>query len=285
MSMAVLLAVGVVLLCFLFLLWFESGKREPIKWIELNKPAKKERSSFFAEGERLGVSVQKQVIWWGLAFGIGVGLSFLFLNPFITILVLIANYFSIKMFYLNKERHIRDLAKEQLGPALQNLGAAYRIQKNWKRALETTIPSLDEPLKSEFMRVYQLHSSDVLIGEALQEMMERLKVPEMNLFVKMAEISQSVGDSAAEGVLVAGAYFQTKRVAKMDLANAMLSAVRENRWLSYLFIAAVAFFRFFQPEIFAVYTKSLVGQCLLTVYLGIALFVPIVSYFIIRKEV
>ncbi|UFJ41332.1 hypothetical protein LOK74_01995 [Brevibacillus humidisoli] len=283
----IILALCMATLVYLFLLHVVFKKRERIKWIEVQKPKTTPRLKFLEDAEKKGVSLsfRTYVVWWSAAVGSGVTLSLLFSNPLLLALMVGVNFFALKIYVYQKERMIREKAKDQLGPALQNLGSAYRMQRNWKRALETVIPVLQEPLKSEFQRAYQLHNTGVAIGEVFQRMMANLKVPEMQLFVTMAEISEEIGEDAAEGVLVAGAYFQTRRIAMADLANAMMNAVKENRYLMYAFIGVVFFFRFLKPDLFSVYTDNILGKFFLALYMTIALVVPIVSFFIMRKEI
>lgn len=285
--MGLLISVCTGLLALLLWLWSYSGKKEQFKWISLEEKKRKSKIRFLEEAAQLGVMItpNQYLAWWGIATGVGVGCSLLLANPFMIFIALAANYFVIRIYVYQKEMKIRQKAKEQLGPVLMNLASAYRIQKNWERALETIMPMLQEPLKTEFQRAYNAHKSGVPVGEAFEDMMVRLKVPEMRLFVTMAQISDQIGDAAAEGVLVAGGYFQNKRLAAADLANAMLSAVKENRALFFMFVGFVLYFRLFQENIFTVFMDNFFGKVLLAVYLTIAAAVPIISYLIIRKEV
>ncbi|MBG9790975.1 hypothetical protein ABHN05_13165 [Brevibacillus laterosporus] len=282
--LGILIAFGIGIIGLLTLFYYQTGKKEKIVWIQVSKETSKSKTPLLNQLDKVGLRFEVFIAWWAIAITIGFIAMIALQNPAMIFIACIANYFSVKMYFFKKEREIREKAKEQLGPALQNLGAAYRITKSWVKSLETIIPTLQEPLKNEFERVYQLHTSNVLIGDAFNEMMIRMKVPEMKLFVTMAELSQTVGEGASEGVMVAGSYFQTKRLAMADLANAMLSAVKENRMLTYIFIGIVLFFRLFYEEFFVVYMNNLIGQLLLAIYIGIAICVPIVSYFIIKKE-
>ncbi|AYB41745.1 hypothetical protein D5F52_26695 (plasmid) [Brevibacillus laterosporus] len=282
--LGILIAVGIGLVGLLTLLYYQREKKEMIPWIQVSKEKSKSKTPFLNQLDKVGLDFNTFIAWWAIAITVGFIVMIVLKNPAMIIIVCVTNYFSIKMYFFKREREIREKAKEQLGPALQNLGATYRITKSWVKSLETIMPTLQEPLKSEFERVYQLHTSNVLIGDAFKEMMIRMKVPEMKLFVTMAELSQTVGEGASEGVMVAGSYFQTKRLAMADLANAMLSAVKENRMLMYIFIGIILFFRLFYEDFFVVYMNNLIGQILLAIYIGIAIFVPILSYFIIKKE-
>ncbi|QDX91016.1 hypothetical protein EEL30_00665 (plasmid) [Brevibacillus laterosporus] len=282
--LGILIAFGIGIIGLLTLFYYQTGKKEKIVWIQVSKETSKSKTPLLNQLDKVGLRFEVFIAWWAIAITIGFIAMIALQNPAMIFIACIANYFSVKMYFFKKEREIREKAKEQLGPALQNLGAAYRITKSWVKSLETIIPTLQEPLKNEFERVYQLHTSNVLIGDAFNEMMIRMKVPEMKLFVTMAELSQTVGEGASEGVMVAGSYFQTKRLAMADLANAMLSAVKENRMLTYIFIGIVLFFRLFYEEFFVVYMNNFIGQLLLAIYIGIAICVPIVSYFIIKKE-
>lgn len=285
--MGVLISVCLGVLVLLFWLWSFSGKKQPLTWIQIEEKKKGTRLKFLDEAEQLGVpiSFHQYVTWWGIATGVGIAASILLSNLFMIFIALAANYFIIRIYVYQKEMKMRQKAKEQLGPILMNLASAYRIQKNWERALETIMPMLQEPLLSEFQRAYSAHKSGVPVGEAFEQMMVRLKVPEMRLFVTMAQISDQIGDAAAEGVLVAGGYFQNKRLAAADLANAMLSAVKENRALFFMFVGFVLYFRLFQEHIFTVFMDNFLGKFLLAIYLAVAAAVPIISYMIIRKEV
>ncbi|WP_126430010.1 type II secretion system F family protein [Brevibacillus marinus] len=285
--MAILISVCVGMLVLLLWMWSFSGKKEQLKWLQLDEKRVKKKVKFLDEAQRLGVEItpNQYFTWWALAAGVGIAASLLLANLFMIFIALAANYFVIRIYVYQKEMKIRQKAKEQLGPVLMNLASAYRIQKNWERALETIMPMLQDPLKSEFQRAYSAHRSGVPIGEAFEDMMVRLKVPEMRLFVTMAQISDQIGDAAAEGVLVAGGYFQNKRLAAADLANAMLSAVKENRALFFMFVGFVLYFRLFQEHIFTVFMDNFLGKFLLAIYLAVAAAVPIISYMIIRKEV
>lgn len=283
----IILSIGVAVFVLAIWFWTGSGKKEQLKWIQIEKAKGKAGIKFLEEAERLGVhmTVNQYVSWWGIATGAGVALALLLENPFLVFVALAANYFVLKIYVYQKDLKIREKAKEQMGPAFLNLASAYRIQKNWMKALETITPMLQDPLKSEFERVYQAHKSGLAIGNAFRDMMTRLKVPEMQLFVTMAEISEQIGDAASEGVLVSGTYFQNKRLVAADLANAILSAVKENRGLTLMFIVVVLYFRLFQEDIFQVFMNNMLGKVLLAIYLAIAVAVPIFSYMILRKEV
>ncbi|MDT3417165.1 Flp pilus assembly protein TadB [Brevibacillus aydinogluensis] len=287
MVLGIVLAIGVGVLAFLLFYLTDSGKRHSIKWIQVEKPKAKTSIKFLEEAKQQGVNIgiDQYMTWWGIAIAVSIAMALIFKNPFMVAVVLGAFYFILKIYVYQQELKIREKVKEQLGSAFLNLSSAYRIQKNWMLAMETVMPMLQEPLKSEFTRVYQAHKSGQAIGEAFQDMMERLKIPEMKLFVTMAHISSQIGDEAAEGVFVAGSYFQTKRLAKAELDNAMLSAVKETRWMTLGFVGTVIYFRLFQEEIFRVFMDSLLGKTLLTIYLAFALAVPIIGYVLVRKEV
>ncbi|CAI8943113.1 Flp pilus assembly protein TadB [Brevibacillus sp. IT-7CA2] len=285
--LGIILSLAVALFILALWLWGGSGKKEQLKWVQIEKNKGKAGIKFLEEADRHGVhmTVNQYLAWWGVATGLGVALAILLSNPFMVLVTLGANYFVLKIYVSQYEIKTRGKAREQLGPAFLNLASAFRLQKNWLKALETIMPMLQEPLKSEFQYVYDAHKSGLPIGDAFQDMMIRLKVPEMQLFVTMAEISEQIGDAASEGVLVAGTYFQNKRLAVADLANVMISAVKENRGLTFMFIGVVLYFRIFQPDIFQVYMNTLLGKTLLTIYLSIAVAVPIFSYMILRKEI
>jgi len=286
--MSVIIACALALFAFSIWLLFQSGEKKTINWVdaEREKVIKKKKIKFIEEAEALGVTINQDnfILFWVVVILISISASFVMLNPLIAVVVLVTAYFGQKIYISHEERKKRDKAKEQLGPALQNLGSAYRTLKNWQHAIDQIIPILDEPLRSEFTRARNSHASGVPIGKCFRDMMERLKVPEMSLFVIMANISEKVGADVAEGVLVAGSNFQTRRLLLADVRNALMNALSENRNLVFLFIGAILYFRFLQEEIFAGFTTTNLGRVLLAVFLGASILALIRSYYIIRKE-
>lgn len=267
-------------------------KKEKIAWLDIEKEKQKQKKiktkiKFLEEAEKSGFKLSKEkyfALWLG-AFLVGLAISFVFLNPLMMIIVLAVFWFSLKFYVFQREKKYRDTIKEQLGPSLQNLGAAFRTQKNWLRSLETVIPMLPSPIKEEFTYVKDGHQTGVAIGDAFHEMMERLRVPEMRLFVSMAQISEQVGEEVAEGIFAAGAYFQTRRIAIQDIQNAMMSALSENRMLVFGFMGIVFFFRFLQEDIFAGFIHTLIGKILLAIFIAVPVTCLAISYRIVQKEV
>lgn len=280
-----------VFLLTIFILSFVKRK-EKIAWLDIEKERmkqkkKKTKIKFLVEAEKAGfhLSPEKYFALWMVAILVGLIVSFLFLNPLMFIIVIAIFWFSLKFYLFQREKKYRDTIKEQLGPALQNLGAAYRTQKNWLRSLETVIPMLPSPIKEEFAYVKEAHQTGVPIGDAFHEMLVRLKVPEMRLFVSMAQISEQVGEEVAEGIFAAGAYFQTRRIAIQEIHNAMMSALSENRMLVFGFIGLIFFFRIYQEDIFSGFIYTLIGKILLAFFIAVPVICLAISYRIVQKEV
>lgn len=290
-----ILIMAVLLFALIAASWavYIANRKEIVKWIkiEIEKEKQKRKKTkpigFLEEARRANVLIRNEtfiaIAALALAFSFSIALAFR--NPLIFLISLGTLYFVFRLYIFEQERKQRDLVKNQLGAALQNIGAAYRTQKNWLRALETTTPMLQSPLKEEFERVLNEHQTGMPISEAFSAMQDRLNIPEMQLFITMVEISERVGSEAAEGILTAGAYFQTRRVAVQDIANAMMSAMGENKGLVYMFFGMIAYFRFFQEQIFAGFLYTTIGKVLLALFLGAAIVCLVVSFRMVRKEV
>lgn len=288
-----IMAVLLFALIAVSLVVFTTNRKEIVKWIEIEIEKEKQKRKkvkpikFLEEAKKANVLIKNEtfiaVASLALVFSISVALAFR--NPFLFFITLGTLWFVFRLYIFEKERKQRDTIKNQLGAALQNLGAAYRTQKNWLRALETTVPMLQSPLKEEFERVLSEHQTGMPISEAFEGMQERLNIIEMQLFITMVEISERAGSEAAEGILTAGAYFQTRRVAVQDIANAMMSAMSENKGLVYMFFGMIAYFRFFQEQIFAGFLYTVIGKVLLAFFLSVAIACLVISFRMVRKEV
>lgn len=290
-----ILIMAVLLFALVVITWviFVTGRKEIARWVEIEIEKEKQKRKeakpikFLEEAKKANVLIRNEtfIVVTGLALVFSTSVALAFRNPFLFLITLGTLWFVFRLYIFEKERKLRETIKNQLGAALQNLGAAYRTQKNWLVALETTTPMLQSPLKEEFERVLSEHQTGMPISEAFQGMQERLNIPEMQLFITMVEISEKAGSEASEGIFTAGAYFQTRRVAVQEIANAMMSAMSENKGLVYMFFGMIAYFRFFQEQIFAGFLYTIIGKVLLALFLGVAIVCLVVSFRIVRREV
>ncbi|HHW36832.1 MAG TPA: hypothetical protein GXX18_06265 [Bacillales bacterium] len=281
----------ILLVALLMFLYKTNKKQTEIKWLEITKKEVKKAQrvnqiKFLQEAEKLGktYTAAQYFMIWSSAIMVSFIFALIFKNPLIS-LVGIGGFWFVQKIYLSQlERKEREKARDELGPVLQNLASSYRTHKNWLLALESVVPTIEEPLKEEFQRAKDDHQSGTPIGEVFRNLKERLKDPELQLFVTMAEISQEVGEEASKGVMIAGNYYLSLRLTRADIRNAMLEALNENKWILIVFIAIIVGFRFYQPQFFQGFTDTLLGQILLFIYLSIAVAAVIRSYMVSRKE-
>jgi tight adherence protein B len=99
--------------------------------------------------------------------------------------------------HLHAERH-RQLLARQLRQSLSSLVHALRIGVGFQQALDYTAREGQEPLASEWRRVLQTVQLGKPLGEALEELANRVPLREMKWFVSAVQITQSAGGSLSD---------------------------------------------------------------------------------------
>lgn len=280
---AIALAIMIVILAIFTLI---DNRPRKLSWLQVGSPKSLKNELKILSGEdRKHIKQNNFLLGILLTLLVGFFISWLLNNILVLPIILVLAWLSFKTYVINKKRAEKDLIKDQLGPALQALGSAYQAHKNWLVALEDVVPRLQDPIRDRLDQVKNSHQTGTDISKAFMKMQEDLKIPELQLFVTMVQVSEEAGSEVAEGIITAGAYFQQRKIRMQEIANAMMSGLSENRILTYAFIGIVLGFRVLKEDMFRGFTHTLLGQVLLTLYLSIAVICLFVSTYISGKEV
>ncbi|KIV58943.1 hypothetical protein AM501_23920 [Aneurinibacillus migulanus] len=105
----------------------------------------------------------------------------------------------IMRYYLSRKIYQRrEIMTEQLKPVLRSLGNQMKASKNLTQSIEYALPSMEEPLKSEFEMILSDIRSGMTESEAFQEAHKRIPVKEFKLVAMGVSISKKTGGSLGD---------------------------------------------------------------------------------------
>ncbi len=118
----------------------------------------------------------------------------------------------------------------QLPDCLSSMAAALRAGTNLTRAIEQTAEQQPAPISQEFSLVIAEYKLGRDLNEALDQMYQRVKMPEVELFNSAVGISRSVGGNLAETLIILAETLREK--AQMEgKIQAMTAMGRMQGWV------------------------------------------------------
>ena len=118
----------------------------------------------------------------------------------------------------------------QLPDCLSSMAAALRAGTNLSRAIEQAAEQQPKPISQEFSLVVAQYKLGRDLNEALEQMYDRVKMPEVELFNSAVGISRSVGGNLAETLLILAETLREK--AQMEgKIKAMTAMGRMQGWV------------------------------------------------------
>ncbi|MFK8017155.1 MAG: type II secretion system F family protein [Gammaproteobacteria bacterium] len=118
----------------------------------------------------------------------------------------------------------------QLPDCLSSMAAALRAGTNLSRAIEQAAEQQPKPISQEFSLVVAQYKLGRDLNEALEQMYDRVKMPEVELFNSAVGISRSVGGNLADTLIILAETLREK--AQMEgKIKAMTAMGRMQGWV------------------------------------------------------
>lgn len=138
------------------------------------------------------------VLWLALTF-VPPGLVALFTGQMLSAVTLAVAGAGLPVFIVNNRKKKRTIAFEsQLGDALIIICNCLRSGLSFQQAMEAIVKEMSPPVNVEFGRVLQEMQYGVPLEEALNNMTQRLKSPDLLLTVSAVNIQRQTGGNLSE---------------------------------------------------------------------------------------
>ncbi|HEX3550897.1 MAG TPA: type II secretion system F family protein [Candidatus Elarobacter sp.] len=121
----------------------------------------------------------------------------------------------------------------QLESALRMIAGSLRVGLSLRQALVVVAEELDDPAKTEFMRVVGRTNLGVSILDALDEMAQRLPSSELSMTVRAIRVQSQTGGDLADLLETVGDTIKARRT----LARKVSALTSEGRMSAYVIIA------------------------------------------------
>ena len=137
-------------------------------------------------------------IWIGLIFGPMIILALLGVS-FITISAIVLIGFFLPPYLLRRSKNkTQELFTKQLGEALIIMGNAVRGGFSFRQAMDGVAKDMQPPISTEFAKTIREINYGVSMEQALTNMTERVKNPDLDLLVCAVLISTQVGGNMSD---------------------------------------------------------------------------------------
>jgi len=147
----------------------------------------------------------------------------------------------------------------QLESALRMISGSLRVGLSLRQALVVVAEELDDPAKTEFMRVIGRTNLGVSILDALDELSERLPSSELAMTVRAIRVQSQTGGDLADLLETVGDTIKARRT----LARKVAALTAEGRMSAYVILAMPI-----GVGIFLVITQPHMGHALLYTTIG-----------------
>jgi len=155
------------------------------------------------------------------------------------------------------------LLRGQFANALVRMASSLKAQIPLEEAIRMVTDSVPEPLKTEFIRIYQYHQTERSIIKALKIVSEQIPLEEFHLFVISAEIHREVGGDLPELMEKLSITINDKQDSDKKLQAYSVQGKNNAMTVGLLPIGFFLFFKIFVPEFMDPLTSTTTGQFIL----------------------
>lgn len=159
----------------------------------------------------------------------------------------------------NKKKEYK-LKVKLLKPALQAVASAHTFQPNIVAAIQHAVGSMQQPLKKDF----ELFLVDVEMGvplkEALSSLGKRVNIKYLDFFLKVVLMAEEEGGKTHELIKTCAEIIDQDTLVIEEFETEVSSQKREAVTLLGLQYVMLGFLAFTQPQAFAGFTTTMLGQ-------------------------
>lgn len=178
-----------------------------------------------------------------------------------------------------KTEKIRRKFEEQLPDGLDLISNSMRAGLTFVQAINILTEEMQEPLSSEFKEVLREHKFGVNFDESLLKMNDRIKSPDLDIFITAVSITRQTGGNTAEILnRISGTIRERQRLKnqiKVLTAQGKMSGII----VGCLPVALVIMLSFVDPSLIAPMFNTLIGISLVV----LAIIMELLGALVIKK--